>query len=48
MRSLEAIPAEASARRSAERQYADELGVYRNAVHVRKMKALKKLKKILE
>lgn len=31
-----------------ERQYADELGVYRNAVHVRKMKALKKLKKILE
>ena len=31
-----------------ERQYADELGVYRNAVHVRKMKVLKKLKKILE
>ena len=27
-----------------ERQYADELGVYRNVVHVRKMKALKKLK----
>ena len=26
-----------------ERQYADELGVYRNAVHVRKMKVLKKL-----
>ena len=31
-----------------ERQYADELGVYRNAVHVRKMKVLKKLKKILK
>lgn len=31
-----------------ERQYADELGVFRNAVHVRKMKVLKKLKKILE
>ena len=31
-----------------ERQYADELGVYRNAVHVRKMKVLKKLKKFLE
>ena len=31
-----------------ERQYADELGVYRNAVHVRKMKALKKLKLLLE
>lgn len=31
-----------------ERQYADELGVYRNAVHVRKMKALKKLKSLLE
>ena len=28
-----------------ERQYADELGVYRNAVHVRKMMALKKIKK---
>ena len=31
-----------------ERQYADELGVYRNAIHVRKMKALKKLKSLLE
>ena len=31
-----------------ERQYADELGVYRNAVHVRKMKVLKKLKLLLE
>lgn len=31
-----------------ERQYAEELGVYRNAVHVRKNRALKKLKKILE
>ena len=31
-----------------ERQYADELGVYRNAVHVRKMKVLKKLKSLLE
>ena len=30
-----------------ERQYADELGVYRNAVHVRKMKVLKKLKSLL-
>ena len=32
----------------SERQYADELGVYRNAVHVRKMKVLKKLKLLLE
>ena len=31
-----------------ERQYADELGVYRNAVHVRKMKVLKKLRSLLE
>ena len=31
-----------------ERQYAEELGVYRNAVHVRKNRVLKKLKKILE
>ena len=31
-----------------ERQYADELGVFRNAVHVRKMKVLKKLKSLLE
>ena len=31
-----------------ERQYADELGVYRNAVHVRKTKVLKKLKSLLE
>ena len=31
-----------------ERQYADELGVYRNAVHVRKIKVLKKLKSLLE
>lgn len=31
-----------------ERQYAEELGVYRNAVHVRKMKVLKKLKSLLE
>lgn len=31
-----------------ERQYADELGVYRNAVHVRKKKILKKLKSLLE
>ena len=31
-----------------ERQYADELGVYRNAVHVRKMKVLKKLRALLE
>ncbi len=31
-----------------ERQYADELGVYRNAVHVRKIKVLKKLKLLLE
>lgn len=31
-----------------ERQYAEELGVYRNAVHVRKIRVLKKLKKILE
>ena len=31
-----------------ERQYADELGVFRNAVHVRKMKVLKKLRALLE
>ena len=31
-----------------ERQYADELGVYRNAVHARKKKALKKRKSLLE
>ena len=31
-----------------ERQYAEELGVYRNAVHVRKIRILKKLKKLLE
>lgn len=31
-----------------ERQYADELDVYRNAVHVRKKKILKKLKSLLE
>ncbi len=31
-----------------ERQYADELGMYRNAVHVRKMKVLKKLRALLE
>ena len=31
-----------------ERQYADELGVYRNAVHVRKIKVLKKLKSLLD
>ena len=31
-----------------ERQYAEEQGVYRNAIHVRKNKILKKLKKILE
>ena len=31
-----------------ERQYAEELGVYRNAVHVRKTRILKKLKKLLE
>ena len=31
-----------------ERQYADELGVYRNAVHARKMKVLKKLKAMFE
>lgn len=31
-----------------ERQYADELGVYRNAVHVRKIKVLKKLRTLLE
>ena len=30
-----------------ERQYADELGVFRNAVHVRKMKVLKKLRSLL-
>lgn len=31
-----------------ERQYAEELGVYRNAIHVRKTRILKKLKKLLE
>ena len=31
-----------------ERQYAKELGVYRNAIHVRKIRILKKLKKLLE
>ena len=31
-----------------ERQYAEELGVYQNAIHVRKTKILKKLKKLLE
>lgn len=31
-----------------EREYAEQLGVYRNAVHVRKMRILKKLKKLLE
>ena len=31
-----------------ERQYAEELGVYRNAVHVRKIRILNKLKKLLE
>ena len=31
-----------------ERQYAEELGVYRNAIHVRKTKILKKLKQFLE
>ena len=31
-----------------ERQYAEELGVYRNAIHVRKIRILKKLKKLLE
>lgn len=31
-----------------ERQYAEELGVYRNAIHVRKTRILKKLKKFLE
>ena len=30
-----------------ERQYAEELGVYRNAIHVRKTRILKKLKKLL-
>lgn len=28
--------------------YAEELGVYRNAIHVRKTRILKKLKKLLE
>ena len=31
-----------------ERQYADELGVYRNAVHARKIKVLKKLRALLK
>ena len=31
-----------------EREYAEQLGLYRNAIHVRKMKILKKLKKLLE
>ncbi len=31
-----------------EREYAGQLGLYRNAVHVRKIKVLKKLKKLLE
>lgn len=31
-----------------ERQYAEELGVYRNAIHVRKTRILKNLKKLLE
>lgn len=31
-----------------EREYAEELGVYHNAVHTRKMRVLKKLKKVLE
>lgn len=31
-----------------EREYAEHLGVYRNAVHARKMRILKKLKKLLE
>lgn len=31
-----------------EREYADQLGVYRNAVHKRKMRILEKLKKLLK
>lgn len=31
-----------------EREYAEQLGVYRNAVHKRKMRILEKLKKLLE
>ena len=31
-----------------ERDLADELGVYRNAVHSQKVKILKKLKKLIE
>lgn len=31
-----------------EREYAESLGVYRNAVHKRKMRILEKLKKLLE
>ena len=31
-----------------ERQYADELGVYRNAVHKKKMRILEKIKKLIE
>lgn len=31
-----------------EREYAEELGVYRNAVHKRKMRILEKLKKLME
>ncbi len=31
-----------------EREYAEELGVYRNAVHKRKIRILKKLKKLLD
>lgn len=31
-----------------EREYADRLGVYRNAVHKRKMRILSKIKKLLE
>ena len=31
-----------------EREYAEQLGLYRNAVHVRKIKVLKKLKKLLK
>ena len=31
-----------------EREYAEQLGVYRNAVHKKKMRILEKLKKILE
>lgn len=31
-----------------EREYAKEIGLYRNAVHIRKLKTLKKLKTIIE